>query len=510
MRTRIALGVAPVLASVFFSGVASGQALVGDPFVNNLYAGWVDAFPPPVRAGNWRLSLHNPTLMDTNNANPPTAGATNNDGTYQPDVLVQNNFAAPGTYDLAATMRTSDDDIIGLVWNYQDPDNYFRVGIRQQAAGTFGGTQGLAVQKIVGGVLTQISPAGVGVGAPSPITQAAIDNRTPFELKVVVDGTNWQVLFDNTPVVNGTDPDLVAGRKVGVQSWAQQSDVAAVTPFWGTEVESLRVTQGANTLYDQSFAARPVRWRQVVMPNAAGVTTMTTASRDDVGNYGLDVNRPWVLQHSNGFENATTGAANVDFIGPAVVVDEPGSTSLSDYEMRVRLGAADNDGIGVLVRVQDDDSFYRVNFSSEAMGTAGTRAPQGMSVQKVKDGVWSELFRDDQVAPLFVYTPGTAGQTPDSGLPVFDLLVRAEGNALSIRVIEDPEGVARIIDYPVITDLNDPLLSGTVGLFNWGTENAYYMNYGGDPGPLVTVVPEPGALLVFGAVGALIRRRRVA
>ena len=69
-----------------------------------------------------------------------------------------------------------------------------------------------------------------------------------------------------------------------------------------------------------------------------------------------------------------------------------------------------------------------------------------------------------------------------------------------------PEGVARIIDYPVIIDATDPLLSGTVGLFNWGTENAYYMNYGGDPGPLVSVVPEPGAFVVLVALGLMGRR----
>jgi hypothetical protein len=74
-------------------------------------------------------------------------------------------------------------------------------------------------------------------------------------------------------------------------------------------------------------------------------------------------------------------------------------------------------------------------------------------------------------------------------------------------VIEDPEGVARIIDYPVIIDPTDPLLTGTVGLFNWGTENAYYMNYGGDPGPLVTVVPEPCGVLLLAAAGLIGRRR---
>ena len=87
-----------ILASAFQTAPAA--TLIGDPFTSS-YSGWTEAFPAPIRGGNWRLSLHNPTLMDTNNANPPTAGATNNDGTYQPDVMYQNNFTATGTYDLS-------------------------------------------------------------------------------------------------------------------------------------------------------------------------------------------------------------------------------------------------------------------------------------------------------------------------------------------------------------------------------------------------------------------------
>lgn len=493
---------------------ASAQTtLVGDPFVSPS-TGWVDAFPPPVRAGNWRLSLHNPTLMDTNNANPPTSGAVNNSGTYEPDVLIQNNFAAPGTYDLTATLRTNDDDIIGLVWNYLDPNNYFRVGIRTQAAGTFGGTQGVAVQKIVGGVVTQISPAGTGVGAATPITQAMINNRTAFDLKVAVDGTNYQIQFNGTPIISGTDPNLVSGRKVGVQSWAQLSDTDETPdpPFWGTEVQAVAVTQGASTLFSQNFAARPVQFRQVVMTNALGVATTATSSLGDIGNFGVAVNKPWVFENSNGFENATASAPNVDFIGPAVVVDEPGSASLTDYDMRVRLGAADDDGIGVLLRVQDDDTFYRVNFAAEAIGVGAARAPRGLSVQKVRDGVWSELFRDDQVSPLFVPAVGTAGQTPDSGLPLFDLSVRAIGNQLMIQVIQDPDGAATVINYPLITDATNPLLSGTVGLTTWGNDNSYFTSYGGESGPLLTMIPEPtsAALLLSAGAPVILRRRGAA
>jgi MYXO-CTERM domain-containing protein len=509
MRGRLArtLAVAGLVACLDFAQPASGQALVGDPFLSS-YTGWVDAFPPPTRAGNWRLSLHNPTLMDTNNANPPTTGAVTNSGSYEPDVLVQDNFLAPATYDLTARMRTNDDDIIGLVWNYQDPNNYFRVGIRTQAAGSFGGTQGLAVQKIVGGVLTQISPAGTGVGAATPITQAMINGRTPFDLKVAVDGTNYQVQFNGTPIVSGTDPDLATGRKVGVQSWAQLSDTDETPdpPFWGTEVESIAVTQGPAALYSETFDRRPIPWRQLVMTNATGtVNTGNTASKDDLGNFGRAINDAWIHQPSNGFENATVN--NTDFIGPAVVVDEPGSVSLGDYQMKVRIGATDNDGLGVLVRVQDDNNFYRVNFTNEAIGAGVTRAPRGLSVQKVRNGVWTELFRDSQDAPLFVYTPATAGATPaTAGFPMFDLSVQAVGNTLDIQIVDH---LGNVIDYPLIVDNDNPLLNGTVGLTTWGTENVYYMNYSGTPGPLVTAVPEPAVVgLALAALLALRRRRR--
>ena len=244
------------------------------------------------------------------------------------------------------------------------------------------------------------------------------------------------------------------------------------------------------------------------MTNAAGVSSLTAPTRDVIGNFGQDINDPWILQHSNGFLNATATAPNIDFIGPAVVVDEPGSIAFSDYEMRTRIGATDNDGMGVLLRVQDDNNFYRITFTNEATGTAGTRAPTGMSVQKVRNGVWSELYRDDS-APLFVYTPGAAGTTPGAGLPMFDLTARAVGNVLTIQVVDS---FGTVINYPLITDAVNPLLTGTVGLQTWGTENVYYTGYGGVNGPLLVVVPEPsvsmlGMAATLGTVATLRRRR---
>jgi hypothetical protein len=81
------------LYSATIPNAAQTQPLVGNPFISPTQ-NWLDAFPPPTRAGNWRLSLHNPALMDTNNTNPPTAGAVNNTGTHEPDVLIKNTFMA--------------------------------------------------------------------------------------------------------------------------------------------------------------------------------------------------------------------------------------------------------------------------------------------------------------------------------------------------------------------------------------------------------------------------------
>jgi hypothetical protein len=457
---------------------ARGATLVDNPFVNS-YSGWTEAFP--TRGGNWRLSLHHPTLMDTNNANPPTTGGGTNSGLYEPDVLIQNDFVAPANYELEARMRTNDDDLLGLVWNFQDPDNYFRVGLRQQPnSGNFGGTEGVSVQKIAGGVVTQL----VGPGVASPITQEMLDNRTPFDVKVAVNGANYEIFFNGASVASGSDAALAAGRKVGIQSWAQLTDQAPVTPFWGTEIDTFKVTQGAATLYTESFDRRPVPWRTVVMRNSAGASGQDAGvAKDVLGNFGMGIGNAWIQQDSNGFVSATT--SNIDFIGPAVAVNAPGSGNFTNYQMQVRMGAADNDGMGVLLRVQDDDNYYRITFANEATGAGGTRAPRGMSVHKVRNGTWTELYRDDS-NPLFVPDVAAVGTTPATpGFPTFDLTVGAVGNALKIDVKNQ---AGDVITYPVIVDNSDPILTGTVGLHTWGTEDVYYMSKDGQDVPFLTTL----------------------
>ena len=518
MSLRQAIGILSLLTFISSAGrIAYATTLVGDPFITS-YQNWLD--PAPDRGGNWRLSLYNPTLMETSDTiptgNDPPA-ATNN-GSYVPSLIVQDSLTTPSAYDLSARLYTSDDDGFGLVFGYQDVDNYFRVFFRAQANGNLGGTTGTSVQKVVGGVVTQISPAGTGPGNTVFPTFDLIDNRTPIDARVEVDGQNYAVYMagvnNDMPLASGTDADLMPG-KIGVQSWAQQI-FGSVAGRWGTEVESISVADNSGTLYSGTFNTMPVQWRPLYMANSNGVRTNDPPSDpavivgDDRGSFGLDVNDPWIYEQTNGFEWATETAPNIDFLGPAVVVDEPGSENYTDYELRVRLGARDDDGLGVLVRAQDDDNFYRINFATQALGSPQLpheRAPRGLSVQKVQNGVWSEVFRDDQDNPLFVYENGPAGTTPATGLNMFDLVVRAVGNTLDIEVTDH---LGNVYDYPIITDGDNPLLTGTVGLTTWGDEHVYYTSYGGVSGPLLTLIPEPTTigLVMIACLGLAGTRRR--
>ena len=463
------------------------QVLVGNPFIDS-YQSWID--PDQSRGGNWRLSLHNPTIMETSDLVPNNPASGTNNGSYVPSLLIQDDYSTPTNYDLNARMYTSDDDGFGLVFGYQNVNNYYRVLFRAEATGNLGGTTGTSVQKIVNGVATQISPAGAGPGntvfptlptdPTSPIPPIATPNvRIPVDARVSVNGTSIKVyvagINGDAPLVDITDAGLLPG-KVGIQSWAQRIYNAA-EKHWGTEVESVSVKQGASTLYSSTFnqatAGLPVKWRPLYMTNSAGLRTDQTTTGEDAGNFGIDINNRWIYQQTNGFQYATATAPNVDVIGPATVVDNPGANAMTDYEMRVRLGSGDNDGIGVIVRAQDDNNFYRVLFHADQVGITTARPPIGMSIQKVRNGVWSELYRETST-PLFTFPFGPLAGTPATGLPMFDLKVGVLNNQIKVTATDASGNIYR---YPVVTDSTDPLLTGTAGFTTWGSENTYYTNF---------------------------------
>src|SRR5690606_12366854 len=97
---------------------------------------------------------------------------------------------------------------------------------------------------------------------------------------------------------------------IGVQSWAQLIRTGA-NPRWGSEFESITVSDNSGTLFNQSFTNGNYAWRNVVMTNGDGVNWLNAGTAgvpvgEIAGNFGIDVDDPWVNQNTNGFLYGST------------------------------------------------------------------------------------------------------------------------------------------------------------------------------------------------------------
>lgn len=300
----------------------------------------------------------------------------------------------------------------------------------------------------------------------------------PFDVRLDIDGPRVEVWIDDALVAKYDAPALAPGG-CGVLSWGQRDG------GWGTVLHALSVEDGGGPVLTETWTAPG--WRRLLTANAAGVRLNPAHMRE---NLRWDFVRGRFIEDDNFHTRATAAAPSVDFMGTNLVSDAPGAESWRDYELRVRLRSTDDDGIGVLLRALDDDNFYRVVFCNEA--TADWRAPQGISVQRCRRGAWRQLYHGGGPSPNFIYEPNRP----------FDLTARVETNpqgaaVIQLSVIDDPGGAAHAISLPPIVDEQDPIPSGSVGLFQWGNDASIFSSFGGAPAPLATdlsgavLLPDP-------------------
>ncbi len=121
-------------------------------------------------------------------------------GTYQLSTASFSN------YDLGVRIRSSDDDIVGILFNYQDPNNYYRFAMR--ADNTNGKWR--ALSKVQNGVVTTLASDTVGY---SPNTNYDI-NIESYNGRIVI-SVNNSTLFDFS------DSTFASG-KIALYSWGNQ------------------------------------------------------------------------------------------------------------------------------------------------------------------------------------------------------------------------------------------------------------------------------------------------
>lgn len=161
----------------------------------------------------------------------------------------------------------------------------------------------------------------------------------------------------------------------------------------------------------------------------------------------------------------------VEFLGPRLV---RGDANWTDYTWETVIEARDNDGIGLLFRYQDEKNFYRLTFQSEAQTTAGA-PPAGISLQRVVDGAYSELFRDidptksgdndiDSTAG-FIYSDVQSA----IGYQIWRPRIVATGGTFRIEIDAILTDGTEYPNYYLATVTDPtPLTRGKVGIHTWG------------------------------------------
>lgn len=365
-------------------------------------------------------------------------------------VMLVNDTVTGTNFVYRARLTAGDDDAFGLVFGYKDANNFYRVTFTRQRRTEAGYPwNGWNVDRKVNAVATNL----FGHGTPDHAESFFNTQYQPFDVTVAVSGADrFSLTVVDDPEGVRTEYRLVesqplpsaAAGKVGLTTWGMS----------GTALRGFRIADPV--LEPTSLASNPhalSAWTPVVTLRADGSGLDPASGNGGVPIWSLALGSSGALgtlhENSDAFGgNDAEGA--VDFAAPSIVA---GEASWSNVVVSVRVLPADDDGHGLLLRYRDERNFYRIALRSQDSGT-GPR--KGLSIQKVVEGVWDEVYRDEPVK-----------YDPTANVP-YDLTAVMIGNRLQVRLVGDPAGTPRVHSYGPF-ELTGPVLeTGRVGLFNWG------------------------------------------
>lgn len=189
--------------------------LMTDDFSDGNINGWMVVDQGTISApSNWSV-VRGEVQQSSNIYGPDVPAVANRKGTF---AYYDNSGAFSWTnYSLAAVLRSTDNDGIGLMFRYQNPNNYYKLDLDQQR-------NFRKLFKVVNGVETTLA----NVAGPG-YTQGA---NTNLEIKVI--GNKIQVFQDEVDIFGEpvTDNSLSTGT-VALYSWGNQNsyfdDVSVAT-----------------------------------------------------------------------------------------------------------------------------------------------------------------------------------------------------------------------------------------------------------------------------------------
>ncbi len=284
-------------------------------------AGWTTVDEGGILSpSNWSVQA-NQAAQVSNIFGPNGQATDNRQGTFaywdNPGAFLWDDYTA--TLDI----RSTDDDGIGFMFRYQDPANYYKLGMDSQ--------RGFATLfKMQGGVETTLATA----------NNQYLTNTT-MRLEVSAVGSEIRVLLDNNDLFGLIDDDGIPAGTVALYSWGNN----------GAYFDNVTVDEVPDLLMEEHFDGA------------------TTGGWSEIDEGGLLSPSSWGLQSDQYVQSSNiygpNGQATANRQGTFAFWNDPAALLWDDYTCAANIRSTDNDGIGLMFRYQDQDNYYKVEMDSQ-------------------------------------------------------------------------------------------------------------------------------------------------
>jgi hypothetical protein len=466
--------------------------LLEENFDDGDYAGWSIVDQGDQQSpSNWSAATG--TMVQSSNIfSVPVGAELTKLGTY----AWYTDGAGWTDYRTTLTISSDDDDAIGLMFRYQNENNYYRFSWDKQR-------KYRRLVKKVNGVISLLAEDNVPYVAGQD-----------YQLKVTAQDSTLQVHIDGTSIFSVTDSSLSSGT-IALYCWGNKggyfddvsvenlsgvnlapvisSCIATPSTIYDNETSSLEVVAS-----DPDSGPSGLTYNWTVQADEGSLANATTATpiydppdvtstetftltvevydgedtaTDTVDVTVTDANGLSYLLEENFDDGDYTGWSVVDqanFFGPSNwsaatgtmvqssnIYSVPVGVELTklgtyawytagagwtDYRTTLMISSDDNDAIGFMFRYQDDNNYYRFSWDKQRK--------YRRLVKKV-NGVISLLAEDN--------VPYVAGQD-------YQLEVTAQDSTLQVHI----EGTS------IFSVTDSSLSSGTIALYCWGNEGGYF------------------------------------
>lgn len=190
--------------------------------------------------------------------------------------------------NMTVDLRASDDDQMGLMFRYQDKDNYYRV--------RFAGTRNFRkLDKFVGGVWTELDA--------DNLTDGGLTQNNWHNVSVVVIGNQIDIYLNGVKVLNATDSSLTNGS-IALYSWGMDAG------SYGGDFDNLKIISLA-----QGYSNTTTYLEYINTSNPkTSITNLTWTENNTNSNNNLSIeittdDANWCTA-SNGFGISTESCSN--------------------------------------------------------------------------------------------------------------------------------------------------------------------------------------------------------